>query len=96
MFHKLPTKLPPVLKLKLLAEVEKQFVRELKKFCDLKKIEVIYDRMMAQLMALWLLNRDKLIGEKNMASIIMAYSFVHSLYRLGSKGSTVLSFVENV
>lgn len=38
MFNKLAAKFPPVLKLKLLAEVEKQFVKELKKFCELKNI----------------------------------------------------------
>lgn len=96
MFQKLPTKYPPVLKLKLLAEVEKQFMRELKKLCDSKKIEVVYDRTVAQLMAQWLLNRDKSLSEKSIASIIIAYSFVHSLYRLGAKGSTVLSYVEQV
>lgn len=44
-------------------------------------------------MATWLLNRDKVIGEQNIVSIILAYSFVHNTYRLGAKGSTILSFV---
>lgn len=57
---------------------------------------MIYDRMTAQLMASWLLNRDKAIGEKCIVSIIVAYAFVHGLYRLGAKGSTILSFVEGV
>lgn len=47
-------------------------------------------------MASWLLNRDKGQGVKNIASVVMAYGFVHSLYRMGRKGSTVLSYVEVV
>jgi hypothetical protein len=47
-------------------------------------------------MANWLLNRDKSIGERNIVSIILSYSFAHATYRLGAKGSAVLSFIENV
>lgn len=54
---------------------------------------MIYDREISQYMANWLLNRDKNIGEKNIVSIILAYAFVHNAYRLGAKGSTILSFV---
>lgn len=68
----------------------------MKVICTSKGVEMVYDRMTSQLMVSWLMNRDKAIGEKNILSIILAYAFVHTAYRLGSKGSTVLSFVENV
>lgn len=52
--------------------------------------------MAFQIFSKWLLNREKENNLRNMASIVMAYSFIDPKYRIGGKGSVLVSFVEEV